>query len=122
LKYLKVLNLTDNDIIWVEALPEKVDKIKKKPNIIILNECISDKDDDDDDIIFHVTNNYESSSILKLKNHLIEHPHIHQIYELPMKTKTLRTLYNENNILSYKYNFMNLDIQGAELKALKGCN
>ena len=37
-----------------------------------------------------------------------------------MKTKTLKTFYNENNFKYNQFNFMALDIQGAELMALEG--
>jgi FkbM family methyltransferase len=117
-KYLNFFNLNDNNIIWIEALPDKVNQIKNiNPNILIFNECIYDKDNEN--IIFHITNNYQSSSILKLKNHLIEHPHVYEINQIPLKTKTLKTFYKENNLIPNNYNFLNLDIQGTELNALK---
>jgi hypothetical protein len=37
-----------------------------------------------------------------------------------MATKTLKTFYKENSLNVADYNFMNLDIQGAELLALRG--
>lgn len=118
---LKFHNITDDDIIWIDALSEKVDTIKKNyPTIKIYNECISEQDNES--IIFNVTNNYQSSSFLKLKEHLIEHPDIHKIKEIEMKTKTLKTFYRENNFSYDRFNFMVLDIQGAELLALKGAN
>lgn len=45
--------------------------------------------------------------------------HLNEFFKFKTKTKTL---YNENNIPYNKYNFINLDIQGAEYKALKGMN
>jgi FkbM family methyltransferase len=119
-KYLfKFNNITDNDIIWIDALKNKVDAIKSQhPEIRIFNECISNTDNET--VIFNVTNNLQSSSFLKLKEHLIEHPDIYEIEKIEMKTKTLTTFYNENNFEYSQYNFMALDIQGAELLALKG--
>jgi FkbM family methyltransferase len=111
--------LTDNDIVWIDALKSKVNSIKaENPTIRIFNECISNNDNES--VIFNITNNYQSSSFLNLKEHLIEHPDIYNIKQIEMKTKTLKTFYNENNFSYDKFNFMILDIQGAELLALKG--
>jgi len=116
---LKFHNVTDNEIIWIEALKDKVDYIKTTyPGVKIFNECISDKDNES--ISFKVTNNYQSSSILNLKEHLVEHPDIYEVNKIEMKTKTLKTFYNENNFAYDQFNFISLDIQGAELLALKG--
>ena len=73
-----------------------------------------------DDAIFYITNNLQSSSILKLKEHLLEHPDIYETERIEMKTKTLKTFYDENKFNYDQFNFMALDIQGAELLALKG--
>jgi FkbM family methyltransferase len=117
--YIQQFNITDEHIIWIDALKSKVDIIKNnEPYIKIFNECISDKDNEL--VVFKITNNFQSSSFLNLKEHLIEHPDIHEIYRIELYTKTLKTFYNENNLNRGDYNFMNLDIQGAELLALKG--
>ena len=112
-------NVTDNEIIWIDALKNKVDSIKaNNSSIRIFNECISNNDNED--VTFHITNNLQSSSFLNLKEHLKEHPDIFEIDKIEMKTKTLKTFYDENNFSYNQFNFMNLDIQGAELLALKG--
>jgi FkbM family methyltransferase len=120
IKYLSRFNeVTDDDIIWIDALKHKVEEIQgKNSSIRIYNECIGNNDDES--VIFKVTNNFQSSSFLSLKEHLIEHPDIYEITQIEMKTKTLKTFYDENNLKYDKYNFMALDIQGAELLALKG--
>ena len=122
IKYLsRFSEVTDDDIIWIDALKHKVEEMQSKNSSIrIYNECIGDKDDES--VIFKVTNNFQSSSFLSLKEHLIEHPDIHEIAQIEMKTKTLKTFYDENNLKYDKYNFMALDIQGAELLALKGAS
>ena len=119
-KYLTQFhNVTDNEIVWIDALKNKVDTIKTIiPTVRIFNECISKNDNET--ITFHVTNNLQSSSILNLKEHLIEHPDIYEIEKIEMKTKTLKTFYNENGLMYDQFNFMALDIQGAELMALEG--
>ena len=112
-------NVTDNEIIWIDALKKKVNKIKiDNPTIRIFNECISNIDNET--IMFNVTNNLQSSSILNLKEHLIEYPDVFEIEKIEMKTKTLKTFYDENKFKYNQFNFMNIDIQGAELLALEG--
>lgn len=111
------LNIQKNDVLWFEALKDKVD-IMKQNGFNIYNEVISDEDDKE--VLFNVTNNYQSSSILELGTHLNHNPHVHVTNVIPMKTRRIDTFFYNNNIYRYKYNFVNLDIQGAELKALKG--
>jgi FkbM family methyltransferase len=119
-KYLSKFNyITDDDIVWIDALIDKVNSVKQRiPSVQIYNECISNVDNQT--VSFNVTNNYQSSSFLKLKEHLIEHPDIHQISSIEMKTKTLKTFYHENNFKYDQFNFFAFDIQGAELLALTG--
>lgn len=122
IKYLSRFNcITDEDIVWIDALIDKVNTIKQKnPSIKIYNECISNNDNQT--VLFFITNNYQSSSFLKLKEHLIEHPDIHEISSVEMKTKTLKTFYRENNFTYDLFNFIALNIQGAELLALIGAD
>lgn len=66
---------------------------------------------------FKITNNFQSSSILDLKTHLVEHPHVHVVKTVTATTVQLDTLVEQHAI---KADFLNMDIQGAELKCLKG--
>lgn len=63
---------------------------------------------------FYLTNNIASSSLLKLKDHSKHHPRIKHEKTLNVQTDLIDSL----NITDA--NFINLDIQGAELMALKG--
>jgi len=98
--------------------PNLVASIKKNDNIKIIEVCISDVDDET--ITFNITNNYQSSSILNLKDHLVEHPWVYVTNTISLKTKTVKTIYDQNNINPTFANFINIDIQGAELLCLKG--
>lgn len=86
-------------------------------NELFFNEVIADKDGEP--LEFKITNNGESSSILELEKHKIYHPHIYVTETVQVQTKRFDTLVKENNVDVNKYNFLNLDIQGAELLALK---
>jgi len=107
------------DITWVEAMDDKVNQMKLKfPTQKIINAVVSDKDNEE--IIFNVSNNEESSSILKFGTHTQEHPHVKFVEHRNYKTITLKKLVDEEKINIDNINFLNLDIQGAELKALRG--
>lgn len=113
------IGINDENTLWVEAIDELV-TTNKLNNVNIIQSVISDKDDEE--VNFMITNNIESSSILNFKTHLIEHPHVVETHRRLLKTTTLNTLYDKNNIPYDKYDFINLDIQGAELKALQGAS
>lgn len=69
----------------------------------------------------HVTdNNGESSSLLPMGTHSQVHPSVHVVGQKPMVTKRLDTMFAENALQIEDYDFLNMDIQGAELHALKG--
>ena len=57
--------------------------------------------------------------MLKLKNHLIIYPDIKEIYSTKVNTDTLNNIFSKYYSID-DYNFINMDIQGAELLALKG--
>ena len=111
--YEKYLNRSK--ILWIEALNDKVDFCKQKyNNIQIENAVVSDKIEN---IKFNISNNGQSSSILELGLHKYFHPHVCYINSFMIETKLLKDIICNYDI---NYNFLNLDIQGAELKALKG--
>lgn len=111
--------LTRDKILWVEALPEKVELCKSRfNNICIENAVVSDKVEK---VKFNIANNGQSSSILELGLHLQYHPYVHYINSFEVETKLLRDILPKYNTeYNVQYNFLNFDIQGAELKALKG--
>ena len=111
--YLKYL--PTNKILWVEALPEKVEICKQRyPNVLIENAIVSDVEEN---VVFKVSNNGQSSSILDFGLHSKYHPHVHYVTQFQQTTQLLKNILTKYNI---EYNFLNFDIQGAELKALKG--
>ena len=115
-----------DNVIWVEANPELYEQLCNRitnPNNKIFMELLSDKDDVEMD--FKVTYNThngtsQSSSVLELHLHKFYHPHITHEKTLKLRTKTLDTIIRENNIDPSSYDFLNLDLQGYELSALKG--
>lgn len=118
LTHYKELGIKEEDIIWVEAIPSKVKEAKQKGILNIYNEVITNKDNDN--ILFNISNNVQSSSIFAFGTHSKEHPQVKYIDKMYVKTITVDTFFKKNKIKPLKYNFWNLDIQGAELIALQG--
>jgi FkbM family methyltransferase len=109
------LYLPRNQILWIEALPGKVNLCKERyPNVFIENAVVSDVIET---VRFNVSNNGQSSSMLDFGLHSTFHPQVKYITCFETETKLLKNILPNYNI---NYNFLNLDIQGAELKALKG--
>tara|TARA_B100001248_G_scaffold221255_1_gene177379 strand:+ start:190 stop:831 length:642 start_codon:yes stop_codon:yes gene_type:complete len=114
------------DIILIEANKKlhKNLKFKKffyntflKMNINL--EIFAAYSSDDKFLNFNIMNNSQSSSILNLKTHKDLYPSIQIKEKSKVQTKTLDSLF-ENKFDIKKYNFINMDIQGSELEALKG--
>jgi FkbM family methyltransferase len=68
----------------------------------------------------HVTGNGQSSSILPLKNHSKIYPGIVEIGVVDVETIRLDDLMDRPKYRDLEFNFLNMDIQGAELLALSG--
>ena len=113
-------------VIWVEAIPKVFNELcnhvypfSPKMQSKSFNECVSDTDGQE--VEFKITNNAgESSSFLDLETHKQAHPEVHVVETIKCITKKLDTLISENNIDVSEYDFLNMDLQGAELLALKG--
>lgn len=116
-QYTKYNWSLENKTIWVEAQPDLAlalsEKLDSTRNIVINAVAWGE---DNVDISFHVTNNGESSSVYELSEHLNKHPQVKEIGVLQLKTIKLSSVLPTGS----KFNFVNLDIQGAELQALKG--
>ncbi len=118
LPFYEKLNLKKTDIVWVDALPFKVQENIAKGIPNVYNAVMSDKDDEDTTV--NITNNVCSSSVLELGTHKQEHPDVVYIGKIHEKSITVDTFFSRNNLDASKYNFWNFDVQGAELLVLKG--
>lgn len=110
-----------DNVVWIEGNPDLCNQLKEnftKKGNMIYNYLVSDVDDKEYE--FKITNNGESSSILDLGTHKEKHPHIFVTETKKLKSKTLNSIISENDLDMSKFNFLNLDIQGAELLAIKG--
>lgn len=118
LPFYNKLSLKDEDIVWIDAIPQKITQAQKRGIPNVYNAVITDKDDAD--VVFNISNNDQSSSVLELGTHLQEYPWVVYIDKILQKSITIDTFFDRNKIDASKYNFWNFDIQGAELMALKG--
>jgi FkbM family methyltransferase len=107
--------------IWIEANPEIFEQLKvtlsNNPDALAYNFAIGDVDSVP--VVLHVANNAgQSSSILNLGTHKQQHPDVHYVKDIPVVMRRIDCLIPE--MVIEQYDFLNIDIQGAELLALKG--
>jgi FkbM family methyltransferase len=104
-------------VTWIEAQPNLVRDLRKKLNPElheVLEAAVFDKDNIK--LSLHISSNSQSSSLLNFGTHKLNYPEIKMTNNLTITTIRLDTLIDAQNMP----NFINLDIQGIELKALKG--
>ena len=118
IQFYNKLGLKLEDVVWIDAMTSKVNEATQRGIPNVYNAVITDKDDEE--IIFNVSNNVQSSSVLEFGTHSQEHPWVVYVDKINLKSITIDTFFERNNIDASKYNFWNFDIQGAELMALKG--
>jgi len=112
-----------NNVVWIDGNEELIPLIKEKLNNLnsqdlVLNYLVCDKDGEE--LQFHITNNTQSSSVLDFDKHKIYYPGIDFIKTVTKKAYSLKFIIDENNIDMKNFNMLNLDLQGVELKALRG--
>lgn len=105
-------------VYWIEADPSSIPTLKAKVGRYghhVVEALVSDKPGE---VKFNIANNGQSSSMLEFKTHAKEHPDVVFTGSEMINATTVDDLLAEKVIS--RCNFMNLDIQGAELMALKG--
>jgi FkbM family methyltransferase len=109
--------------VWIEAIPEVFQQLqetlKPYPNALAFNECVHSLNNLH--LNFNVTNNNgQSSSFLPFGTHATVHPDVTVVRQISVTTIRLDKLLKDNNLDIADYDFINIDIQGAELFALRG--
>lgn len=103
-------------IYWVESQKDLAEEVQRVLNPSIHQvTCATVWDVSGEVLTFNKTSNTQSSSLLKLKEHSEIYPDITVTETIEVVTSRLDEIYS-----SEKFNFLALDIQGAELHALKG--
>ena len=114
------------NVVWIEANPdlfEDLDKIAKDAGHLAFCELLSDEDGTE--MKFNIAKNnyngnYQSSSVLDFGTHAIHHPNVVMEGSINLRSKRISTIFNENDLNFDDYNFVNIDLQGYELPAIKG--
>jgi FkbM family methyltransferase len=109
--YENELGVCAHNILWIDGNDELC---KERPEIV--NAIVADKDDQEVEFII-TSNEAMSSSILELKEHLVEHPDCLETRRVRKKTITLDSLIKARD---QKYDMLVMDVQGAELLVLRG--
>lgn len=110
-------------VYWIEALPDLFFKLKEHlkhfPNQFPLLACLGDVNGKR--VKFNIASNQgQSSSYLEFGTHAKEHPTVKYIGSVEMRTIRFETIADEFRIPIQDGWFLNVDLQGAELMALKG--
>jgi len=107
--------ISRDKILWVEALEDKVAMSNQRyPGILIEQAVVSDSQAF---VTFNRSNNGQSSSFLNMHLHKQFHPTVWYVNSFEVKTQLLKDIICNYDI---SFNFLNFDIQGTELRALKG--
>lgn len=104
-------------ITWVESQEELCDLIRSRfegTNQRVI--CATVWSEDDVKKIFHENVNTQSSSLYELGTHKDSFPEMVEINSREVITTKIDSILSEND----QIDFINLDIQGSELEALKG--
>jgi FkbM family methyltransferase len=117
-----------NHVIWFEANPQLsqiiLDRIEKYPENKLVSAVVADKiqKEVDFNIIYSKDeSNLGCSSLLPLHKHLEYYPDIQQIAVIKLPCITIDGFFVVFHTKHEQlYNFVNLDLQGAELLALNG--
>jgi FkbM family methyltransferase len=115
-------------VIWVEGNPEIYERLRVNilayPGQIGFNFLVGNKNED---ATLHISNNgSQSSSVLELGTHTIAHPEVHYTHDVKVKMHKVEDIFNDISVVTggqvtlKDCDFLNLDLQGYELEALKG--
>ncbi len=103
-------------VTWIEAQPLKVAYLATRipPHHKLIHAAVWDVAGESMNL--KIMTNTESTSLLSLGTHSSEYPSIRLSHTIPVTTSTLENLLNE----SWVPELLALDIQGVELRAIKG--
>lgn len=107
------------DVVWVEGNPALLGPLKEQVEPYghrVLGALLDEESGRDVDL--KVTNNTQSSSILALGTHRVHHPDIDVGHSVSLQTTTVDDLAAAHDFTGL--DFLNIDLQGAELRALRG--
>ena len=104
-------------VIWIEAQRELAERLSEKfssTNQRVIHTAVWDTSNLE--LNLKITNNSQSTSLLELGTHKEDYPDIRVSKTELVKTSRIDSLFNKETIPE----FINIDIQGAEIQALRG--
>jgi FkbM family methyltransferase len=108
-------------VLWVEANPALMPPLRSAVEPLghrvyqgVVSKIAGER------VEFKITNNGQSSSYLDLGTHATRYPGIEVVETVTMETTTVEQIYRELRIEADAFDFVNLDLQGSELDALRG--
>lgn len=112
-------------VVWIEGNKTLMRSLFDATRTLPLKQgyyCEVLSDVEGDKLTFNITNNGQSSSILPLGTHKEHYPHIQVVETREVTTSRFDEFYRRNivGLELERIQFVNLDVQGAELKVLKG--
>lgn len=110
-------------ILLIEANPTAVEQLQvnyeSKPNFLIVHSAIANQDNT---VTLNLASIESNSSILPLSGYQDIYPNLKVTQQVTVPAHSLDTLLSELNLRPEDFNFLYLDIQGAELLALEGAS
>jgi FkbM family methyltransferase len=110
-------NWGSSGICWIEAQPDLVEKLNQKLDSkkhAVIEAAVWSQSGVE--MNFNRMSNSQSSSLLDLGSHAAHYPDIELTEKVQVQTMRIDEIFEENT----QFDFVNLDLQGAELEALKG--
>lgn len=110
------LRLGFGNVVWIEAQPDLIEGLRRKisPPSRVIQALVWNKSGMKMNL--RVASNGQSSSVFELGTHKESYPHIKVSGIAELTTSRLDDILPKD----IKYNFLNLDIQGAEFEAIEG--
>ena len=105
------------NVVWIEAQKELAEKLSQKfigSNQRVIHTAVWDIDNLE--LNLNITNNSQSTSLLELGTHKYDYPDVKVSKIEIVKTSRIDSLFDKKTVPE----FVNIDIQGAEIQALKG--
>ena len=110
------------EILWVEAIPEFANYLSSelpKSSDLVVQAVLSDNSGDI--VKFNIASNRGmSSSVFEFKEHTKQYPHISMEGQMSLVTMALDDVFTSQQIARDRYTVMIMDLQGSELRALRG--
>lgn len=109
-------------VAWVEANPALIPELRRNvsgfPGHTVHEAAVWEKDGKK--LKFYVASNGGSSSLLRMWLHSERYPEVTVSTELPVVTSTVDSLVRRDGLEAKEYDFLNMDLQGAEGLVLLG--